>query len=653
MTKRANVVNLILLLATAGNVIVCYLAGHPFRAYVIENSDLLYLPTLFSDVLSKGGHLSDWFLTPAPYFFPDYPLFLLAYVAGVGTYVQIAIFALVQTGATFCAMWLLTRRLSSSEAFVVAVTITIALVWLALRAGEPFVILLASASHYGTFLSTVLFAALWVHYETSNTERGKRLLLVAVCILALLATLSDNLFIVQAILPFVAAMVAVRVLQRERSTHREIFAPVLAVAWVALTMIVPLLTYRSPVPPAAINVAWAGGVDDQQRATLEARFHLTDGDFRGGRLWTYYIADTTTANVAALVRHPGVEDTQHIDRQSFTVDGAESPLRRAMSTVPIGLAISTFVVMCWIFAKDVVTDRRTRGVSTIGLPALLPVLFSGLGFISYDFLVANPTRYPPSIGVEKMYGNLTDLSVGLGRAMTASPVFGSAVVAYVVLILFVLAGPSMRWTGREPPSALVWLAVFSLIAICSTMIATTFVTDLPVMSRYLIPVFFWPVVIVPVLVNHCLGQRFLAVATVLSVIAAVSLAVSSRTLARSNGLSTRYYPSDIACVDAAVEREGLHNGIAPYWDAKYLQQFSRANLNIAQYSDDLAETKWITSQRYFRPRYDFAVLSKDADSTFNIAPDDLTKINGAPNEVVTCGRRLVYIYGKDRLGTDK
>ena len=649
MTTRENVVNLCVLLAALGNVIVCYLAGHPFRAYVLENSDLLYLPTLFSDILSKGGHLSDWFLTPAPYFFPDYPLYLFAYLLGVSTYIQIAIFAVVQIGATLCAMWLLTRRVSTSEAFVTAVTITIALVWLALRGGEPFVILLASASHYGTFLSTIFFVALWLDYETSNGDARKRLLLVAVCILAFLSTLSDNLFIVQAIFPFAATIIAVRVMRRERSRSRGLVGPVLLAVWVVLTMVVPALTYRTPIPRPAINVAWTAGVDDQQRATLEARFHLTDGDFRGGHLWTYSIADTTRANVAALVRHPGVEDTQHIDRQSFTVDGAESSLRRALATVPIGLAMSTFVVLCWLFATDVVSARRKRGVWTMGLSALVPVFCSMLGFISYGFLVANPTRYPPSIGLEKIYGNLTDLSVGLGRAMTASPVFGSSVVIYVGLFLFVVAAPSMKWITREPPPPLVWLTVFSLIAICSTIIAATFVTDLPVMSRYLIPVFFWPVVIVPVIVNHLLGRRFVAVGTVLSLIAVVSLTASSRTLASSNGLSARYYPTDIACVDDAIERVGLHNGIAQYWDAKYLQQFSRLNLNIAQYSDDLAETKWITSQRYFRRRYDFAVLSTDAESTFDISPDDLTKVNGAPREIVTCGSRLLYIYGKDNV----
>jgi len=639
-----------LLLVTFANVVVSYLAGHSFRAYLLENSDLLYLPALFSDVLTKGGRLSDWFLTPAPYFFPDYLVYLLAYVLGVGTYMRVAAFAVVQIGATLCVMWLLARRLSPSEAFVAAVTITIALVWLALRGNEPFVILLASASHYGTFLSSILFAALWIQYESVSTSRRKRLLLAAICIVVFLATLSDNLFVVQAIVPFGATVIATQVAQRARSMRRAV-GPVLAVAWIALAMVVPIMTYRTPIPPPAINVAWAGGVDDQQRATLEARFHLTDGDSRGGGLWTYRIADTTTANVAALVRHPDVNDTQHIDRQSFTVDGAQGPLRRAVSTMPIGLVLSTFVALCWVFVRDVVGDRRKRAMWATGLSAMVPVLFSALGFISYDVLVANPTRYPPSIGFEKIYGNLTDLSVDVGRVMTATPVFGISIVAYVGMMLFGLMRPAVSGSDRASPSPLAWVTAFSLSVICSTIVAASFVTDLPVMPRYLIPVFLWPVVSVSLFVRHHLGRRFVVAGTALSLLAVASLTSDSYHLGTSNGVSGRYYPSDIACLDAAIEREGLHNGIAQYWDAKYLQQFSRLDLNIAQYSDDLAETKWITSRRYFRQRYDFAILSTNAESTFDISSGDLTKMNGAPTQIVGCGSRVLYIYGRDRLRT--
>ena len=70
------------------------------------------------------------------------------------------------------------------------------------------------------------------------------------------------------------------------------------------------------------NVRWSPEVDDRQRATLEAQFHLTQGEFREGRTWSYRIADTTSTNLETLVAQPSVEDTYGIDRNSYTVEGA-------------------------------------------------------------------------------------------------------------------------------------------------------------------------------------------------------------------------------------------------------------------------------------------------------------------------------------------
>jgi hypothetical protein len=649
LENQKHIIAFALLFSSLVNVIVFYLGGHSFRGYLVENSDILYLPTLFSDLISKGGRISDWFLTPAPYFFPDYPTYLIAYILGSGTYSRIAIFSVAQTILTFCAIWLLAKRVSQSEALIHAVTITIGLIWLALSAGEPFVILLASASHYGSFISAIIFAALWIQYKTPREQPGKGGLLSVMCILAFLSTLSDNFFIVQVTVPFVATAILVELADSDvpiRQGRARLIA-----AWVLLALVVPALMYRMPIPPPVINVAWSSAVDDQQRATLEARFHLTGGDFRGGRLWTYQIGDTTRANVGALVSHPAVEDTQHIDRRSFAVDRASGPLWRAVSTLPIGLVVSTFAVLGWAFISGIWSDLRQRLSITTKVFVLLPAVFSALGSISYNFVVANPTRYPPSIGLEKTYGNLTDLYVGIQRTVTNNLAYGIVLVGYLGVVMFLLYGRIGRSTNKNYPRQLAWLAVFSSLSLCATLTAASLVTDFPVMPRYLIPAFSWPVVIVVLFLGHYLGRRFFAVGTVVSALAVVLLTSSSYKLAHNNGLSARFYPSEISCIDDALEKEGLRNGIAQYWDAKYLQQFSRLDLTIAQYLENLEEMKWITSKRYFRDSYDFAIIAEDAEPTYKISSEALLRINGSPKQVVSCGNRSVYIYGKDKLRT--
>ena len=649
LENQKRIIAFVLLCASLVNIIVFYLAGHSFRGYLIEDSDLLYLPTLFSDLISKGGSISDWFLTPAPYFFPDYPVYLIAYIVGSDTYSRIAMFSIAQTVLTFCAIWLLVRQVSKSDAFIQAVTITIGLIWLALNAGEPFVILFASASHYGSFIAAIILAALWIQYETSQEQPRKGVLLSIICTLAFLATLSDNFFIVQVIAPFVATTILVQLTDRDIPIRQGRFSLIAACALLALVM--PALIYRMPILPPAVNVAWSPAVDDQQRATLEARFHLTDGDFRGGRVWSYRIADTTRANVGALVHHPDVADTQHIDRRSFAVDGASGPLWRAASTLPIGLVVSTFAVLCWVFIRRTWSDLRQRLSIKRNVLVLIPVVFGALGFISYNFVVENRTRYPPSIGLEKTYANLGDLYVMVQRTATNNPVYGILLIGYLGLVMLLLYGRIGRSTSEDYPRQLTWLAVFSCLSLCSTFVTASLMTDLPVMPRYLIPVFSWPVIIVILFLGHRLGERFFAVGTVVSALAVVSLSAGSYKLAHDNGLSARFYPTEISCIDEALEKEGLRNGIAQYWDAKYLQQFSRINLNVAQHLENLEEMKWITSKKYFRDSYDFAIVSEDAEPAYKISSEALSRINGSPKRVVSCGNRSVYIYGKDKLRT--
>jgi hypothetical protein len=175
------------------------------------------------------------------------------------------------------------------------------------------------------------------------------------------------------------------------------------------------------------------------------------------------------------------------------------------------------------------------------------------------------------------------------RAATNNPVYGILLIGYLGLVLLLLSGRIGKSNSEAYPRQLTWLAVFSCLSLCSTFVTAALMTDLPAMPRYLIPAFSWPVIIVVLFLGHYLGPRFFAVGTVTSALAVVLLTSSSYQLARNNGLRGSFYPHDISCIDAALEEEGLRNGIAQYWDAKYLQQFSRLNLNVAQHLENLEE----------------------------------------------------------------
>lgn len=498
---------LTLLALGLANIIISYCAGHPFRSGLFE-ADILYLPTLFSDIFSHEGKISDWYLTPAPYFFPDYPLFFVSYILGLDSYDRIAIFSVTQTSACFLTIWLLTRHTLKPNSLPQASTATIGLIWLALSTGNPFTLVLASACHFGTYISSLLLAALWIRYKFSTEKKHALQLRIAMCALAFIAALSDNLFLPQAIAPIVAT---------------SLFFD----------------------------------LQDKNSTTEADRFYL------------------------------------------------------------------------------------------------LLAAFGAMGSASYKFIIPNHTRYPTVIGIENAQKHLADIYIIFQKLIQDNPVYGAVLAIYVVLLIRHLRLAFRSKADQRPPKPLTWLVLFSFFAICSTVAATCLATNLPMASRYLMPALLWPVLISTMLVAHQMGTRFFAAATIGSALTVAALSIDSYKIASQHRISTTYYPAEIACIDALIDQEDLHNGIAQYWDAKPLQQFSRRDLIIAQHSENLNEERWITSKKYFRNYYDFAVISENLPAPYRISTAAISKINGIPHKTRHCGGKTVYIYGKNKLRTRK
>jgi len=510
MKVAANVIGSLFVGAGIASAIVIYLAGYPF-AKNLFNSDALYLPTLMRDLLADGGRIQDWYLTPAPYFFPDYPLFFIAYLAAPTAYLQFAVFAALQILALLLALFIL-AKCAVRRAWLAACLITLAFVWFAVGFGEPFVLLLTSAYHYGAFICALVLVAMWmlvIRQQPGPTRYGW--LLVA-CAIAFLATLSDNIFIVQASVPFLAANICFDIAMRRLAFGRM-------------------------------------------------------------------------------------------------------------------------------------------------LNALAIVIASFAGALSYRFVVTHDTRYPIEIGLAKAGANLADLYSISYKAIATNMVYQVILIAYVGIVIWTGARLfTMLWSksarasmGEDGRWRLFWLCVFSLFSICSTIAVETLVKSLPVREKYLIAAFSWPVVIVILWGAY---TRLSALASLaLSAVFVSMLGYKSYGLATTKGLDFEFYPAELACLDDALRAAGAQNGIAQYWDAKEIQSFSRLRLHIAPYFDGPAQFRWITPGRYFRDRYDFAIISEKAPSIYKISREALSKFNGAPEREVRCADRSLLIYGKDQMKT--
>ncbi len=210
---------------------------------MLFNSDALLLPALFTDIFEKGGNLSDWILSPAPYFFPDYPMFLLAYFNAPDTYWQILLFALIQMTITFLAIWLLVKQIIQNNCFFFATVLFLFFTWLALQNIQPLVFIFVNSFHYGTFIMTILVISLWLIINTKNINKNKVFYYLLLLIIAFITTLSDSIFLMWCIAPLVATQWILTFINRDFS-----FKKTFLLIGVIISSLLGLKGYRWIVP---------------------------------------------------------------------------------------------------------------------------------------------------------------------------------------------------------------------------------------------------------------------------------------------------------------------------------------------------------------------------------------------------------------------
>ena len=122
---------------------------------------------------------------------------------------------------------------------------------------------------------------------------------------------------------------------------------------------------------------------------------------------------------------------------------------------------------------------------------------------------------------------------------------------------------------------------------------------------------------------------------------------------RNKGFGFDFYPEQISCIDNAIGQRRLRDGIAQYWDAKYIQAFSKLKINLAQHIENLEEHRWVTSSKFYKENYDFAIISENAEPPYKISSRKLTEINGEPDSTIICGDKKILIYGQTKFRVRK
>lgn len=492
----------ILLVVALLAVSVIYLSGR-FEV-VFFNADALYLPVLFTDLFSDHGKLADWYLTPAPYFFPDYLAYFIAYLIGWNVYTQILAFILVQFSLLFVDVWLLQSQVLKQYQLVTTAVATLLLLWFAVELIDGYRYLFVSAYHYGAFISQLIFVALWLQYCHSNVLSKNIVTILMMSAISFLVALSDNIFIAQTLIPFVGTAFLFAMLSQQVS----------------------------------INKACVG---------------------------------------------------------------------------------------------------------------LIPFCFGWLGSLAYRWVVHHPTRYQTSIDITMVGTNFNNILYFFDQLVVRSALLDVFFTGYIALIFIVIYRLMRQKVNISAEYPLIWLTVFSVIGLITSLLMFSFV-DTPLRGRYMIPSLSWPLILIPIAAASHLKHYFHYIGSVLSLLIVTLILAYALLLGINNGIELDHYPEGLACIDDVLKTEQIRNGIAQYWDAKYIKAFSRLKINLAQHFDNLDQHRWITSGRYFKEHYDFAIIDdKATDPYYIISSFSLVGVNGPPSRIVKCVNKTLYIYGQNKM----
>lgn len=177
--------------------------GYYYQPPHAINSDSIQLATIFKDLVLGDGKWSDWYFSAAPYFFPDMIIwFILNFFISSFYYTFICYF-LIQQFLLFIAIYLLTRELRKNNVFILSSIIFI-------------FVLHYSILHFFAFLpvhhvSEFIFGIFWLTLAIKILKNNHIIYMVLFFLLATLLKLSDNIFVLHFMLPFIVSVIFLRI----------------------------------------------------------------------------------------------------------------------------------------------------------------------------------------------------------------------------------------------------------------------------------------------------------------------------------------------------------------------------------------------------------------------------------------------------------
>ncbi len=238
------------------------------------NSDLLYLPALYKDVVEGGGLFANWILTPAPYYFPDMPLYFISRLLTGNFYYAIALVFTLHSLLLVYIIYKIFALFFDKPNSLTLSAIIFAFLHLYPTATSNF--MFVGTIHYGEFL--VGMYVLYLTLLVLNSQKIEFYSLFALLVLISLATASDASFKLHFVAPILAGTLILWAIKRV--TWLQLLS-ILIVSFVAL-QIAELVHPSFPMDEKlvtgnniqALNQLWSVASKDHTLGVLVGVFTL-------------------------------------------------------------------------------------------------------------------------------------------------------------------------------------------------------------------------------------------------------------------------------------------------------------------------------------------------------------------------------------------
>ena len=227
--RRVDTVPAVVVVAVITACVVQYLSGGPVRGIAFD-TDALNIPTVVADLVSHHGSLSNWWLSPAPYLYPDALLFVPAHLLGSTAYVRIVTYMALQLAALWWALLWTARRAGHQRPQRFAAVTVAVLAWAGINSTAPFNQLFVAGFHAGGFIASLFLVGLCIGSAEDHAFTRRAYELGTISALTFMLVLSDSIVLVQTVAPLVVLLLLMAACGSRRRMRHVWTAGVLAVA---------------------------------------------------------------------------------------------------------------------------------------------------------------------------------------------------------------------------------------------------------------------------------------------------------------------------------------------------------------------------------------------------------------------------------------